>query len=196
MDLSKARFLPFHAINEFMRDDYRHAVVRDVLTHADDLPEDQRAALEKATKKAVTIPGFRNSAKAPAPLRMRLTSEAFVKSAPLAAAVLSAWGELHAPLRQQVHDFLAGRGWQVFPPEADRARMPGFLVTWPKNEDFETLGAAFKEKYPDSQVGSDDLSLMVVWVSLRLPYQMEDEAEPEAQAGARPEEDLPAAPAA
>jgi hypothetical protein len=194
MDINnKTRFLPFNAINEFMRDDYRNSVVRQVLTQAESLPDEQRAALERATKKVVTVPGFRNSAKAPAALRVRATTDAFTKSSPLVAVILTAWGELHAPLRQLVYDFLTGRGWTVFPPDADRTLLPGFMITWPKNEDFETLGAAFKEKYPDSEVTSDDLSLMEVWVSMRLPYQTEDEDEPEAEAGALTDEDFPPA---
>ncbi|MFM8323136.1 MAG: hypothetical protein ACKOC5_19670, partial [Chloroflexota bacterium] len=77
------------------------------------------------------------------------------------------------------------------PPEADRTRLPGFGVTWPKNEDFELLNNAFTEKYPDADQTTDDVSLMAVWVSLRLPMELEDEAETEPDAG-----DLPAEAAA
>jgi hypothetical protein len=196
MEEKNARFLPFDAINEFMRDDYRMTVVREVLNGMPNLPEEQRLLLEQMTRRVVKVPGFRNSAKAPVALRLRATADAFAKSAPLVAGILLAWGDLHAPLRQKIHDLLKERGWPVFPPEADRTQMPGFMVTWPKGEDFDTLVTAFKEQYPEDESSSDDISLMVVWVSVRLPYQMEDEDEQEGAGAAElnlDEGELPAA---
>lgn len=170
-----AQFLPFHAINEFMREDYRLEVVRAALHALETLPAEVRDPLNRLTRKLVQTPGFRNSAKAPASIRVRPTAEVFTKSAQLAAAVLSAWAEAHTDLRQQVYDLLIERGWQILPRETDRTRIPGFMMTWPKGEDFESLNHAFKEKYPRSQANPDDVSLMVVWLSLRLPYSHEDE---------------------
>ena len=89
----------------------------------------------------------------------------------MAAAILSAWAEAHTGLRSQTHELLAARGWEVLPPEADRTQLPGFVPTWPKDEDFEKLTVAFKEKYPDTEASDDDISLMIVWVSGRLPFQ-------------------------
>ncbi len=170
-----AQFLPFHAINEFMREDYRLEVVRSTLHALEILPPEARDPLNRLTRKLVQTPGFRNSAKAPASIRARPTAEAFTKSPQLAAAVLSAWAEAHLDLRQQVYDLLAERGWQMLPPDADRTRTPGFMMTWPKGEDFDSLNAAFKEKYPQIQANPNDVSLMVVWLSLRLPYSHEGE---------------------
>ncbi|MFM8323065.1 MAG: hypothetical protein ACKOC5_19310 [Chloroflexota bacterium] len=115
MSPKQARFLPFHAINEFMRDDYRAAVISQVLTNQAALPETNRAALERLTRQTVTVPGFRNSAKAPALVRVRATAEAFTKNPGMAGAVLAAWSELHAELRRQVYDLLTERGWGVYP---------------------------------------------------------------------------------
>ena len=173
----QARFLPFHAINEFMRPDFRTEVVRATLLALPGLPDDRRSQIEKITRRAVKVPGFRNSAKAPASLRVKPTAEAFEKNAGLVAAILSGWSESHPELRGQVSDLLAERGWEILPADADRTKLPGFLTRWPKGEDFETLTAAFVERYPDSESGSDDVSLMVVWLSGRLPYELvEDEA--------------------
>ncbi len=66
----------------------------------------------------------------------------------MAAAILSAWAEIHSGLRSQVHELLASRGWEILPPEADRTRLPGFIPSWPKEEDFEKLITAFKDTYP------------------------------------------------
>ena len=65
MSKPQVSFLPFHALAQFMRDDYRQTVIRHTMNAYADLPEDLRANIDKQTKKFVTIPGFRNSIKAP-----------------------------------------------------------------------------------------------------------------------------------
>jgi len=179
MNDKKAQFLPFHAINEFMRSDYRTSVVRYTLNALPSLPDEYRSPIERLTRKTVKVPGFRNSAKAPASMRVKPTVEAFEKNSALVAAILSAWSEAHSDLRQQVHDLLSERGWEILPPEADRTKLPGFITKWPKGEDFELLNAAFAELYPNLQVDNDDISLMVVWVSVRLPYDVEGDDDTE-----------------
>jgi hypothetical protein len=168
-------FLPFHAINEFMRDDYRLEVVRSALVALPSLPAEYRSALDLLTRRLVQVAGFRNSAKAPLVKRIRPTAEAFTKSANLAAVVLACWAEAHAELRQQVYDLLVARGWELLPVEADRSALPGFDLDWPAGEDFTTLNDAFQEANPQSAATSDDVSLMVVWLSVKLPYNTGEE---------------------
>lgn len=177
MDDQSAQFLPFHAVNEFMRNDYRLEVIRATLSALPALPDDLRIPVEQLTRSIVQVPGFRNSAKAPLGKRVKPTAEAFEKSPQMAAVILSAWAEAHSDLRQKVYDLLVERQWEVLPPEADRTQLPGFMLVWPKGEDFEQLTGAFTEKYPAMQENHDDVSLMVVWVSVRLPYQFEDDEE-------------------
>lgn len=179
MEDQEIQFLPFHAINEFMRSDFRLSVIRATLNALPRLPESFRAPIDQLIRQSVQVPGFRNSSKAPASMKVKPTAEVFEKNPSLVAAILSAWAEANTALRQQVYDMLAQRGWEVLPPEADRTQLPGFLTTWPKDEDFETLDAAFREIYPDSDKSSDEISLMVVWLSGRLPYEMEGEEEAE-----------------
>ena len=173
----KQEFLPFHAINEFMRDDYRLIVVRSALHGAGQLPAEIREAIEKQTKRSVKVPGFRNSALAPAGVRVTPTVSAFEKYPDLVGAILAAWAEVHVELRQQVFDLLTERGWELLPIDVNRARLPGFMIHWPKGEDFEVIHKAFLEKYPQSQSESDDISLMTVWLGDRLPYKVEGEDE-------------------
>jgi hypothetical protein len=170
-------FLPYHAINEFMTDEYRESVVRSVLLAHATLPEELHSNIDRFIKKSVTIPGFRNSAKAPAQLRVKPTVDSFQKNPALVAAILAAWAELHAPLRQEVYDLLLGRGWELLPVEADRTKLPGFLTKWPKGEEFETLYQAFTARYTGTAPEMNDVSLMVVWLSGRLPYEFEDKSE-------------------
>ncbi len=179
-DLQTDRYLPFHAINEFMRNDYRLAVVRSALAALPDLPESYRKPIDQHTKRLVKVPGFRNSDKAPMRVRVVPTADAFEKSPDLVAAILSAWAEVHPELRQKVYDLLVGRGWEVLPLDADRTKLPGFSIHWPKGEDFEGLYKAYQEMYPGDDSKSDDVSLMIVWLSNRLPYpEMEEEGEEE-----------------
>jgi len=181
MNDKKVSFLPFNALNEFMRPDYRQAVVHSVLQALPGLPENHQAALNRLTKKLVQIPGFRNSAAAPVSVRSKHVIRAFEKNPDMAAAVLSAWSETRAELRQQVFDLLKSRDWELLPPEADRTKLPGFLTTWPVGEDFSILNDSFSASYPEHSASTDDVSLMVVWLSGRLPYDQDETAdEPDA----------------
>ena len=176
MDDKTTRFLPFHAINEFMRDDYRAIVVRSTLNALATLPAEFRDPIDRLTKRNVQVPGFRISTKAPVALRLKPTIDAFFKQPQMAAAILSAWSEVHSGLRSQVHELLVSLGWEILPPETDRTRLPGFMPSWPKEEGFEKLITAFKAHYPENNAVDDDISLMVVWISGRLPYQSPNES--------------------
>lgn len=172
-------FLPFHALNEFMLDDYRLQVIRTTLQGLSNLPENLRQPVDEITRQVVRVPGFRNSLKAPVSLKARPVAAAFEKNPQLVAAILSAWAEIQAELREKVYNLLTARGWEMLPPEADRSVLPGFLTKWPQGETFEILNQAFEEKFPATEAASNDISLMVVWLSGRLPYEMEGEQDEE-----------------
>jgi hypothetical protein len=173
-----------------MRDDFRHTVVRTAMNAYATLPDDLRVAIDKQTKRHVTVPGFRNSVKAPVALKIRSMNDAFEKRADLVGALLAAWAETQAPLRQQVFDLLTERGWEILPLEADRTKLPGFLTVWPANEDFDVLNEAFKEKYPESEATTDDVSLMAAWISTRLPLEVEGEEDEDEEEGEEGDEDI------
>ncbi len=170
MTEKRAAFLPFHALNEFMTDDYRLEVVRAVLNQVETLSEQTRLEIDRQTKDFVTVPGFRNSAKAPSSLRLKPSIRAFEKNPRFTAAIVSAWAELHSHLRAQVYDLLVSLGWEILPADDDRTKIPGFLPSWPAGQDFDMLNSAFVDKYPDAQVQSNDISLMAVWLGGRLPF--------------------------
>lgn len=169
-----AELLPFHAINEFMRNDFRLRVVRTTLTKLPGLPGNFRAPVERLIKKSVRVPGFRNSEKAPASIKAAPAADVFEKNPEMVVSILNAWAEIQADLRKQVYELLKNRNWVVLPLEADRTKLPGFFVQWPKGEEFEILNQAFKELHPGTQSTSDEISLMIVWVSMRLPFKMEE----------------------
>jgi hypothetical protein len=194
--IEKTEFLPFHAINEFMRPDFRMSVIREVLTKLPNLSTIYINKINHLTNKYVKVPGFRHSDKAPILVKVLPMSKAFEKSPDLVAAILAAWAETHSELRIQVYDLLQTRNWiiypnteapdlaslssdtiknwPIFPIHVDRTNLPGFFPHWPKGENFETLYRSYSERYPESDAGIDKVSLMTVWLTMRLPYQVDN----------------------
>lgn len=179
MDDNQIRYLPFHAINEFMNDDFRLSVIQAVLKDIEKLPGEQRGRLNSLIRKHVSVAGFRNSALAPLAIRVKGSITPFERRPEFAAQVLQGWSELHAELRTRIYEMLKTRQWeQVLPAEADRSKLPGFMTQWPKAETYEVLDQAYAEMYPDIPEESDHIRLMAVWVANRLPYELfEDEEE-------------------
>jgi hypothetical protein len=175
---SKVRFLPFNAINIFMRPDYQVKVVKQVCSSAPTLSEGIKQRFNAFTRKYISVPGFRNSALAPLSLRTGPYIAAFEKKPELAGFTLDLWFRLNPDLADKVFSLLKARDWELLPLDTDRTKLPGFLITWPKDEDFEGINQAFKTMYPEDQSTDDDISLMAVWLSGRLPYEQDGE-EPE-----------------
>lgn len=185
MDDKKVQFIPFNAINEFMLPDFRQHVIQTVLAHLDRLSGERRSTLNNQVKKHVAVPGFRNSIQAPAGIKARAAVSTFEHRADFAAQVLQGWSELDSELRQKVYDFLKAREWELLPADADRTKLPGFMVKWPEGQNYDVLGQAYTEMYPGDQPSDNDLRLMIVWVANRLPYDMyadDDETGEEEQA--------------
>jgi hypothetical protein len=182
MDDKQLQYLPFHAINEFMVPEYRLHVLQTVLSGFDRLPGERRSAINGMIKRHVQVPGFRNSTQAPSSLKAKSSVSVFERRPEFVANTLQGWTELKPELRQKVHDFLKSREWDVLPPEADRSKLPGFLTTWPKGENYDVLGEAFAQAYPDETADENDLRLMIVWLAGRLPYDMDGEEGEEEEA--------------
>ncbi len=184
MDDNQVQYLPFHAINEFMVPEYRLRVLNTVMAELGKLPGIRRTAINNVVKSGVKISGFRNSTLAPASVRAKASVTLFERSPEFTGLTLQSWSELKPELRQQVFDFLIAREWDIVPVDADRSRLPGFQVSWPKGESYEVLGEAFAAAYPDQEVNEDDLRLMIVWLGNCLPYDVEEDEEDEADESA------------
>jgi len=168
----KARFLPFHAINEYMLDDYRQLVIQSVLGNFNKLSEERQRKIKSLIKNLVRVQGFRNSSVAPLPLKINGCIDTYKKSHEFVAQILAAWSEINFETKKTIFHYLEERSWKLLPIEADRSLLPGFMLEWPKEDSFEILIDSFREKYPDYSLSDDDVSLMVVWLSNRLPYEM------------------------
>jgi hypothetical protein len=177
MEDKQVPFAPFHAVNQFMVEEYRHGVIQLVFRQFDSLPANLRATINGSMKKLVSIPGFRNSAQAPLLLRIKNAVSAFERSPEFASKIMSGWSALKPDLRKKVYDLLIARGWDILPLEADRSVLPGFITVWKEGETYEALNKAFIEMFPDSTDSEDDVRLMIVWVGNRLPFNMGEEAQ-------------------
>lgn len=177
MDDKQAKFFPYHAINEYMLPEYRLKVIQTVYLGLDRLSKERRSDINGLVKRYVQVPGFRNSSQAPAGVKGRASVSAFEQHPDFVAQVLQSWSELHPDLRQKVYEFLKEREWEVLPPEADRTRLPGFLPDWPKEQNYDVLEDGFKGMFPDFPYEQNDLRLMIVWLSERLPFGLDEEEE-------------------
>ncbi len=171
----KIIYLPFNAINEFMLPDYRREVIRTVLSELQTLNEGRQKSIIGLLRKNVQIQGFRNSALAPISLKVNGSTKAFEKSAQFVGVMLNAWCEIKHDLALRVLNLLESRGWKILPIEVDRSVLPGFQTRWPAHETFELMISAYLVMFPDSHDLENDINLMVVWLSNRLPYEMVSE---------------------
>jgi hypothetical protein len=174
---TQAQFVPFHAINQFMMVEYRQQILHKVISHLDQLPAERKSTIQNQLKRYLKLPGFRNGALAPLPLKVKGAGSAFEGHPDFVAQILMAWSILNLELRQQVYDLLVERKWVLLPPETDRSKLPGFLTRWPAEETYDALDAAFAAKYPEVKVHEYDIRLMIVWLSGRLPYDMVEQEE-------------------
>lgn len=171
----KKSFLPFNAINEFMLDDFRQQVIENVLNNRKDYSGIEKAGLEKFIKHTVSVPGFRNPNAAPSRLLYRGVVTTFEKNPEFAAIILQIWMNIHADTAHQVFDLLTAQGWEILPIATDRTKLPGFLTDWPDGSTFDSVYCAYQEKYPESATPQNDIALMTVWLSGRLPLNTEQE---------------------
>ena len=155
-----------------MIDDFRQQVIHTVFVNFNKLTDEQQRHINSLVRKNVKVQGFRNSALAPMQLKINGCVETFRKSHQFVAQILSAWCKIYFELRKNIYDFLVERTWPLLPIDTDRSLLPGFMVEWPADEKFEVLTQTFREKFSDSSVSDDDISLMIVWLSNHLPYEM------------------------
>lgn len=164
--------LPFNAINEFMRDDYRQTVLHEVLTQLDEIQPELKKEISTTLSRRVKIPGFRNSNLAPIAMKAKNAANLFQQSARFASLIVDSWASLHPELKTTVWKMLTERGWEPASLETSRIELPGFQVHWPKADTFEVLGSEVRKMAPDLSETDDDISLMAVWLGNRLPYDL------------------------
>ena len=170
----KVEYIPFHAINEFMRDDYRLMVLTEVLGSQDKLSPEQRNAIGKFITKFVSVQGFRNGNMAPVGRKAKASVPLFEGSPEFVGLIIESWRQLHKELENTMFAVLTDHEWENLPSlDLDRSKLPGFLIHWPKKDHFEDLIKAVHDHNSNLAEESDDnISLMAVWIGNRLPYDL------------------------
>ena len=166
---NKIEFITFHAINEFMRSDFRLNIIRTTLMALPQLERQYGNVVDRLTRKYAKVAGFRNSVKAPISLKSVALVKPFSKQPDLVAAILSAWSAANNELQIGVFELLTDKEWKILPIKAERTKLPGFLTKWPIEDDYEGIYQVFVETNPNTQVSIDETSLMAIWLSGRLP---------------------------
>lgn len=177
MSDKQIEYFQFHAINEFMVDDFKRLVLKSVFSGFEKLPSEWQKKLNSEVKTKINVSGFRNSALAPVGLKVRAALKPFENDPNFVGVVLQSWLILHNDLAIIVKNLLEGRGWEILSVDADRTELPGFMTRWPEKEDYQIVLDAFHKENPDSSASDDDISLMCVWLSTRLPYLVKEEEE-------------------
>jgi hypothetical protein len=172
---NQQKYLPFHAINEFMRDDYRLTILQEVLSDQSVVKAEVHSRIGRMISKGVQIPGFRNSNQAPAAIKVKHCVSLFERSPEFSALVIEAWSDLHGALKKDMWELLKSRGWNIPVMDADHSQLSGFQLDWNKADTFEVLIDEIKKKNPGTQESDDNISLMAVWIGNRLPYNLYDE---------------------
>ena len=176
-DDEKIQVLPFHAVNEFMREDYRLDVLHEVFSGLDQCKPIQKQLILRMFSKSVNVPGFRNSGQAPLSIKIKNSPSLFERSHEFAATIMECWSNLHPELKATMHTLLTERGWKLQPHEADRSMLPGFQIDWPKTDNFESIINGIHTAQPELKESDDNISLMAVWVGNKLPYNLYSEDE-------------------
>lgn len=171
-ELKEKKYLPFHAVNEFMRDDFKLMILQEILSNLETCSQQNRSRINKLISKGVKLQGFRNASLAPVAIKARGSISLFEKSPEFVSAVLECWSSFHPDLKKGMHQVLAGRGWELLPYENDRSELPGFQVEWPKIDSFEELVKSTRDSIPTCKESDDEISLMAVWLGNRLPYDL------------------------
>lgn len=165
-------YLPFHAVNEFMRDDFRIQIIQEVFSQTEKCDPETRSRLGKLVLKKIQVPGFRNSNQAPLSIKIKNSPGIFEKSAEFAALMMECWSQIHGGLKENMYSLLIESGWKIPALSEDRTNLPGFQIDWPKEHKFEFLCKQIREKHPEIIESDDEISLMAVWIGNRLPYNL------------------------
>ena len=147
-------------IFRLLSEDFRRRVVKRALKHRSEskaLRRQRGAALRR-----LRVDGYRDASRAPRPKLLQPVLEAIeYHDRDLARAVLNAWVDSHAALRDRTAEHLASRGMPV--PEPPDARFDSFWTREQWRGEREALAAV------DGPVDPDSAGLMLCLLARRFP---------------------------
>lgn len=161
--------IPFKAINVYINEDYLETVLKSVLTGYKKLPKQAQIEFTVFLRKYVTVLGFRDPSRAPLTLQVNALAKAFEEKDEVVPYVLSIWAKVNKKFADMVKSWLEDQGLKDLATEREYAEGAGFTQDLPKKYAFDKLEKAFAKDNPDAKFDRNDLILMVLWLSGRLP---------------------------
>lgn len=172
--MPEKEYLPFVTINVFIERDYLEKVIKDILEGKGTLSRDDQTELTSFFRKHVNVLGFRNPLRAPLSLQINAYASAFEKKEEVIPFTLTIWAKINSDLAKTVKQWLESEGWEGLDLERQYDENEGFSTDWPKELTFEEVEEKFKQANPRVDFDRDDLILMVLWISGRIPNEQSD----------------------
>lgn len=167
--MTEIEYLPFKAINVFIESEYLRKTLKSILKNINSLPKEDRISFGNSFREYVNILGFRNPLRAPLTLQVNAFIKAFEEKDEVVPFTLSTWTKINSDFANKVKSWLESEGWDQLSLEKDFNENEGFLNKWPDGLSFEKIIEDFEKAHPDLDFDQDDLILMVLWISGRLP---------------------------
>lgn len=160
---------PYKAINVFIDHDYLQNLIERVLVNIKELPKQDQIDFSQTFRHYVKVLGFRNPTQAPLPLQVKSYVEAFEDKEEIIPFTLSVWTKIEHDLAKKVKAWLEKKGWDNLSLERKFSESDGFSSNWPSELTIEKLSEEFTEDHPDLKFDQDDIILMILWISGKLP---------------------------
>jgi len=169
--MTENEYLPYKTINVFIESDYLRKTLEFILTNINTLPKEGQISFVNSFKEYVNILGFRNPMRAPLMLQVNAYIRAFEEKDEVIPFTLSTWSKIKSEFASEVKSWLESEGWDQLSTEREFDENMGFLKNLPEGLSFEQIIDRFKKARPDLAFEEDDLILMVLWISGRLPQE-------------------------
>lgn len=167
--MTNNEYLPYKTINVFIERDHLQKILESILQNIKTLPKDDQISFGNFFREHVEIFGFRNPMRAPLPLQINAFVRAFEDKDEVIPFTLSTWTKINENFSKIVKEWLNSKGWKELRFEKKFDETEGFTRDWPENLTFENLKEEFNKVQKDLEYEDNDLMLMIMWISGKLP---------------------------
>jgi hypothetical protein len=161
---------PYKSINVFIDHNYLQDILETILVEIKQLSKEEQIEFSRTFRQNVKVFGFRNPTQAPLPLQVKSYVEAFEEKEEIIPVSLTFWTKINHGLAQKVKLWLEKKGWDGLELERNFNESEGFLSDWPDELTLEKLISEFNKDHPDHKFNENDIILMVLWISGKLPF--------------------------
>jgi len=163
--------MPFKSINVYIERDYLEKVAKTVLEGFGKLSKEEQIQFSQNFRKYVNVLGFRNPLRAPLSMQVNAYATAFEEKDEVIPFSLTTWAKVNLALANKVKSWLESEGWEDLVLARDFEEDSGFVTDWPDDISFDQIEEKFQKAHPDFKFTRDDLILMVLWITGKLPIE-------------------------